>query len=49
MSFSMQFPRCDLTAAEKLPNVDFHCEHKLVAMDIENTKLHFKVYVYIYI
>ncbi|XP_028393248.1 uncharacterized protein LOC114517663 [Dendronephthya gigantea] len=32
-----------LTAAENLPSVDFHCEHKLVNLDIENTKLNFKV------
>ncbi|CAB3982256.1 kynurenine 3-monooxygenase [Paramuricea clavata] len=33
-----------LTAADNLPNVDIHCEHKLIAMDIESTKLNFQVH-----
>jgi hypothetical protein len=31
------------SAADNLPNVDIHCEHKLIAMDIESTKLNFQV------
>jgi hypothetical protein len=30
-------------AADNLPNVDIHCEHKLIDMDIENAKLNFQV------
>ncbi|XP_046858912.1 kynurenine 3-monooxygenase-like [Xenia sp. Carnegie-2017] len=32
-----------LTAAEKLPNVTIHCEHKLIDLDVDNSKLTFNV------
>ena len=35
---------CIFLAADNLPNVDIHWEHKLVDLDMEITKLNFKVY-----